>query len=170
MSAGPRRRWTVLGRLGRQFAQARDAVTAVEFALLTPPFLAILFTVVQFGFKYYFLSIVHAQTFALGQAVIQPSTRPAAITDARASFAAGLQSNYGVTAPGNYVLYVGRVTATTPTSAPPSGDYYSPTPLAPVLIRVVYPSIQLIDLTALMPAWPAMFSPNVDVSVVVVPK
>ena len=151
------------------FRRDDRGVSAIEFAMLMPVFAAIMFLIVQFGYRYFFISVLHEQAFVLGQAIIQPSTRPADLAAAKASFSSSLNSAYGVTA-SSYILYVGQVTATSPAVNPPASDTYAPQSLVPVLIRIIYPSRQLIDLSAMLPFWPALFGRNVDISIVVVPK
>ncbi len=147
-----------------------SGVGAIEFAMLMPVFASVMFLIVQFGYKYYYTSVLHEQAFVLAQSIIQPSTRPADLAAAKGSFAANLKSAYGISAPSSYVLHVGQVTASTPSVTPPASDSYAPQSAVPVLIRIVYPAQQLLNLTSLMPYWPALFGNKIDVSIVIVPK
>ncbi len=145
-------------------------MAALEFAMLAPVFLIVLFLIVQFGFKYYLVSIVHAATFDLSQAIVDAGTRPADLGTAKQIFSAKLLANSGMVAASRYTLYVGQVSATAPTATPPTADYFSINPQSPTLVRVIYPAMQLVDMSGLVAAWPALFSQNLDVSIVVVPR
>ena len=154
---------------GQRFRHDDRGVTAIEFAMLMPLFCMIMFLIFQFGYRYYYISILHEQTFALGQTIIDKSSRPANLAAAKTILTNNLSSAYGLTA-SSYTLYVGQVTATSPTVSTPAADYYSPQSSVPVLIRVVYPSKQLLDLSSMLPAWPGLFGNNIDTSIVIVPK
>ncbi|MGJ4952054.1 TadE/TadG family type IV pilus assembly protein [Bradyrhizobium sp. HKCCYLS20291] len=155
--------------IARRFHRDDRGVTAIEFAMLMPLFCVILFLIVQFGYRYYYISVLHEQTFALGQTIIPQSSRPANIAAAKSILTNNLSSSYGITA-SSYTLYVGQVTANSPTTSASATDYYAPQSAVPVLIRVVYPSKQLLDLSSMLSAWPALFGNKIDTSIVIVPK
>lgn len=113
-----------------------DGVTAVEFAILLPPFLMLMLAIMDLGLVYFANSRIERGVFTAQQTIAQAATRPDNINAVRGLICqeAWIDCNKK-----GFVVEVVPLTASSPQSPRPPADAYDIAPGQPHIIRVLYP-------------------------------
>lgn len=118
------------------FSRNSKAATAVEYALLAPLFIALLFAVIQFGILYYTNSRLERSVFVAQKMLAVKAGRPESAAAVKGLICKNASLDCGQN---GFFAEVVPLTATTPSPQPLAADGYSLTPKKTHILRAVYP-------------------------------
>jgi Flp pilus assembly protein TadG len=157
----------------QSFIKCNNGVSAVEFAIIAPIFLVFVYAILNFGIYYYYTSIVENSLFAVSRSMIDTDAtrRPRDLIAARAVFDAKMdQYNTASLGDKKVVLSINSLTASSPSLTSKPISEFNITPNTPVVMRVIYPRPELVNIVALVEAWPKIFGNEIDTSIMIEAK
>lgn len=124
------------GRAARNLVRRDEGATAIEFAILLPPFLVLMLAILDLGLVYFANSRIERGVFAAQNAVAYAANRPESAKDVKALVCtqAWIDCNKK-----GFVVEVVPLTANSPSAKRPQADAYEIQPGQPHILRVAYP-------------------------------